>query len=91
MNASESKQYSPLNIIESLDGDNDHKSLHSKADLEFQDYVDTEFVTSENTTRLGSLTQLRVMLFLVVAALANKPWTSYGKECVIKIHYFSLN
>ena len=45
-------------------------------------------VTSENTTRLGWLTQLRVMLFLVVAALANKPWMSYGKECAIKIHYF---
>ena len=52
---------------------------------------DEIFVTSENTRRLGLLTQLRVMLFLVVAALVNKPWTSYGKECVIKIHYFSLN
>ena len=45
-------------------------------------------VTSENTTRLGWLTQLRVILFLVVAALANKPWTSYGKECVIKNSLF---
>ena len=31
----ESKQYSSLNIIVCLDGENDQKSLHSQADLEF--------------------------------------------------------
>ena len=46
MNFIESKQYLSLNIIECLDGENDHISLHSKADLEFQDYVDNEFDVS---------------------------------------------
>ena len=31
----DAKQYTSLNIIECLDGKNDQKSLHSKADLEF--------------------------------------------------------
>ena len=46
MSVIDAKQYSSLNIIECLDGENDHISLHSKADLEFQDYVDDEFDVS---------------------------------------------
>ena len=40
------KQYSSLNIIECLDGENDHISFHSRANLEFQNYVDNEFDVS---------------------------------------------
>ena len=32
-----------MNIIDCIDGENDQKSLHSQADLEFQGYVDNEF------------------------------------------------
>ena len=32
-----------MNIIVCIDGENDQKSLHSQADLEFQNYVDNEF------------------------------------------------
>ena len=42
----ESKQYSSLNIIECLDGENDHISLHSKTNFQFQDYVVKEFDVS---------------------------------------------
>ena len=40
------RQYSSLNIIECLDGENDHISLQSRANLDFQDYVDNEFDVS---------------------------------------------
>ena len=43
MSVTDAKQYSSLNIIDCLDGENDQKSLHSKAYLEFQDYIDNEF------------------------------------------------
>ena len=39
INAIESKQYSSLNIIECLDGENDQKSSHSKTDFQIQDNV----------------------------------------------------
>ena len=39
-------KHSSLNIIECLDGENDLKSLHSKANLDFQDYVVNEFDVS---------------------------------------------
>ena len=46
INAIESKQYSSLNIIECLDGENDQKSLHSKTDFEIQNNVNNKFDVS---------------------------------------------
>ena len=46
INAIESKQYSSLNIIECLDGENDQKSSHSKTDFEIQDNVNNKFDVS---------------------------------------------
>ena len=73
MSAIESKQYSSLNIIECLDGENDHKSLHSKADLEFQDYVDNEFDVSIeeieqkiNTSDILSIEQKQILERLII-------------------------
>ena len=43
INAIKSKQYSSLNIIGCRDGENDQKSLHSQAGLEFQNYINNEF------------------------------------------------
>ena len=45
INAIESKQYSPLNIIGCRDGKNDQKS-HSKTDFEIQDNVNNKFDVS---------------------------------------------
>ena len=36
----------PWHILKCIDGKNDQKSLHSQADLEFQNYVDNEFDVS---------------------------------------------
>ena len=73
MSAIESKQYSSLNIIECLDGENDHKSLHSKADLEFHDYVDNEFDVSIeeieqkiNTSDILSIEQKQILERLII-------------------------
>ena len=73
MSAIESKQYSSLNIIECLDGKNGHKSLHSKADLEFQDYVDNEFDISIeeieqkiNTSDILSIEQKQILKRLII-------------------------
>ena len=46
INAIESKQYSSLNIIECLDGENYQKSSHSKTDFEIQDNVNNKFDVS---------------------------------------------
>ena len=46
MKAIESNQYSSLNIIECLDGENDQKSSHLKADFEIQDNVNNKFDVS---------------------------------------------
>ena len=46
-------------------------------------------VRKHDTT--GMVNSVKSYALFGCAALANKPWTSYGKECVIKIHYFSLN
>ena len=73
MSAIESKQYSSLNIIECLDGENDHKSLHSKANLEFEDYVDNEFNVSIeeieqkiNTSDILSIIQKHILKRLII-------------------------
>ena len=62
-----------MNIIECLDGDNDHKSLHSKADIEFQDYVDNEFDVSIeeigqkiNTSDILSIKQKQILKRLII-------------------------
>ena len=71
--AIESKQYSSLNIIEFLDGENDRKSLHSKANLDFQDYVDNEFDVSieeikqkVNTSDMLSIEQKQILKRLII-------------------------
>ena len=46
INPIESKQYSSLNIIGCLDGENDQKSSHSKTDFEIQDNVNNKFDVS---------------------------------------------
>ena len=73
MSAIESKQYSSLNIIECLDGENDLKSLHSKADLYFQDYVDNQFDVSieeieqkVNTSDILSIEQKQILKRLII-------------------------
>ena len=42
----ESKQYSSLNIIECLDGENDQKLSYTKTDFEIQDNVNNKFDVS---------------------------------------------
>ena len=73
MSAIYSKQYSSLNIIECLDSENDHKSLHLKADLEFQNYVDNEFDVSIeeieqkiNTNNILSIEQKQILKRLII-------------------------
>ena len=68
-----SKQYSFLNIIECLDGKNDLKSLHSKVDLEFQDYIDNEIDVSIeeieqkiNTSDILSIEQKEILKRLII-------------------------
>ena len=46
INAIESKQYSSLNIIECIDGENYQESSHSKTDFEIQDNVNNKFDVS---------------------------------------------
>ena len=69
----ELKQYSSLNIIESLDGENNQKSSHSKTNLEFQDYLNNEFDVSIeeieqkiNTTDILYIEQKQILKRLII-------------------------
>ena len=93
MNFIETKQYSSLNIIECLNGENDHISLHSKADLKFQDYVENEFDVSIeeieqkiDTSDILSIEQKQILKRLIIKY---KP-VFLKKPCLIINYTYAL-